>query len=427
MNKTKDILITGFALFSMFFGAGNLILPPFLGVQAGENWWLVTLGFLTTAVLIPILAILAHARLQGTLFDFAKKVSPIFSTIYCLIIYIICVLLPAPRTASVTHEMSIAPYFDVSSITTSTIYFVFVLLFVLNRTKILSVLGRFLTPIIVLILLIVIVLGIGISPENINPSTLKTPFISGVLEGYQTFDAIGGAVVGGVIVISLKLKGFRSYVVTKSLISKSGLLAGLGLLVIYAGLIALGAYFNSEISADASRTDILTQLSTTTLGRFGTVFLSVLVALACFTTAVGIITGVADYFRGFFNNSNLVYQITAVIGCVFGVLVGQFNVDFIIQIAIPVLMIAYPVTIVLILLNVLPRSLTRVRVFRSVVLVAIVFSIPDALNIVFSTSEIVKNMISYIPLAKYSLGWVLPCLLTFIAFNIFRKKRSIYA
>lgn len=426
MNKTKDILITGFALFSMFFGAGNLILPPFLGVQAGESWLLVTLGFITTAVVIPILAIIAHARLQGTLFDFAKKISPIFSTIYCLIIYVISVLLPAPRTASVTHEMSIAPYFDVSSVTTSTVYFVFVLLFALNRTKILSVLGRFLTPIIVLILLVIIIVGIGISPENINTSLLEKPFISGVLEGYQTFDAIGGAVVGGVIVISLRLKGFRSYVVTRSLISKAGLLAGLGLLIIYAGLIALGAYFNSEIPVEATRTDLLIQLSETTLGRFGTVFLSVLVALACFTTAVGITIGVADYFRGFFNNSNLAYQITAIISCIFGVLVGQFDVSYIINIAIPVLMIAYPVTIVLILLNVLPRGLTRVRVFRSVVLMAIIFSIPDALNVIFSTSEFVKTMVSYIPLAEYSLGWVLPCFLTFISFNMFRKKRSVY-
>ena len=97
MNKTKEILITSFALFSMFFGAGNLILPPFLGVQAGNNWWMVTLGFVATAVIIPILAILAHAKIQGTLWDFAKKVSPLFATIYCFIIYIICVLLPAPR------------------------------------------------------------------------------------------------------------------------------------------------------------------------------------------------------------------------------------------------------------------------------------------------------------------------------------------
>ena len=421
MNKTKEILITSFALFSMFFGAGNLILPPFLGVQAGDNWWMVTLGFVATAVIIPILAILAHAKIQGTLWDFAKKVSPLFATIYCFIIYIICVLLPAPRTASVTHEMSIQPYFGTSSLLTSLIYFGLVLLFVLNRSRILSVMGRFLTPIIVLILLAIICLGIINSTDIINPSTFKTPFVSGVLEGYQTFDAIGGAVIGGVIVISLKLKGFTSFDAKKELIIKSGLIAGFGLLIIYAGLIAIGAFYNAEISNEASRIEILNQLSTKTLGSIGTAFLSVLVGLACFTTAVGIVTGVSDYFKGFFNDSQLVYQIVAVVSCVFGVLIGQFNVDFIITIAIPVLMIIYPVTIVLIVLNVLPDKVTSVLVFKWVVAVAILFSLPDAFPFAEENTSFLANCIKSIPLVEHQLAWVLPSLAVFVLVNLKEK------
>lgn len=421
MNKTKEILITGFALFSMFFGAGNLILPPFLGVQAGEYWWIVTLGFITTAVVIPILAIIAHARLQGTLFDFAKKVSPLFASIYCLIIYIICVLLPAPRTASVTHEMSIQPYFESSSLLTSVIYFSLVLLFVLNRSKLLNFIGRFLTPIIVVILLAVIGIGLFGSPEVINPSTFKTPFVSGLLEGYQTFDAIGGAVVGGVIVISLKLRGFNSFDDKKELIMKSGLIAGFGLLLIYAGLIALGAFYNSEIAEDASRTEILNQLSTITLGEIGTSFLSVLVALACFTTAVGIITGVSDYFKGFFNESTFVYKVTAIVSCAFGAFVGMFDVSFIIHIAIPVLMIIYPVTIVLIILNVLPNKYASSFVFKAVVITAILFSIPDALALDDSNTSFIASCIKKIPLVEHHLAWVLPSLFVFVIAN-FKKK-----
>ncbi|WP_375238050.1 branched-chain amino acid transport system II carrier protein [Aurantibacter sp.] len=421
MNKTKEILITGFALFSMFFGAGNLILPPFLGVQASENWWLVTLGFITTAVVIPILAILAHAKLQGSLFDFAKKVSPLFASIYCFIIYVICVLLPAPRTASVTHEMSIQPYFETSALLTSSIYFILVLVFVLNRSRILSLMGKFLTPIIVVILLTIICVGLFTSPEFINPSTFKTPFVSGILEGYQTFDAIGGAVVGGVIVISLRLKGFSSFESKKEIITKSGLIAGSGLLIIYAGLIALGAVFNSLIPKYATRIEILTQLSTSTLGQMGTTFLSVLVALACFTTAVGIITGVADYFKGFFNDSDLVYKIVAVLGCVFGVLIGKFDVHFIIEIAIPILMIIYPVTIVLIILNVLPDKYTSRIVFKAVVVTAMLFSIPDAFPLDFNSSNVIISLIEKIPLIKENLAWVLPSILVFVLANLKKK------
>ena len=224
--------MSGFALFSMFFGAGNLILPPFLGFKAGGDWFWVALGFAITAVLIPLLGILAHARLQGTMYDFGKKVAPSFSLIYCLIVYSISVALPAPRTASVTHEMAIAPFFGSSALTTSTIYFILVFIFVMNRSKILSLIGKYLTPLIVLILLAIIAISLGTSTPLQNPSFFETPVVDGLLEGYQTFDAIGAVVVGAVVIISLQLRGHDSYEAKKELITKSGFIAGAGLFII---------------------------------------------------------------------------------------------------------------------------------------------------------------------------------------------------
>ncbi len=107
MNYTKQTYLVAFALFSLFFGAGNLILPPFLGYNAGSSWIWVTLGFALSAVVIPILAIYGYARLQGTLIDFAKKVSPGFALLYAVIVYAISVCLPSPRTASVAYEIAI--------------------------------------------------------------------------------------------------------------------------------------------------------------------------------------------------------------------------------------------------------------------------------------------------------------------------------
>ncbi len=99
MIRIKETLVTAFALFSLFFGAGNLILPPQIGFKAGELWWLVSLGFAVSAVLIPIFGVLGHAKLQGTMFDFASKVSSSFSLIFCFIIYAVSISLPSPRTA----------------------------------------------------------------------------------------------------------------------------------------------------------------------------------------------------------------------------------------------------------------------------------------------------------------------------------------
>ena len=420
MNKTKEVFIIGFALFSMFFGAGNLILPPFLGVQSGESWSLVTLGFFVTAVIIPIIGIMAHARLQGTMFDFGKKVSLTFSVVYCLIVYTISITLPAPRTASVTHEMAIAPFLGTSSLLTSTIYFALVFVFVMNRSRILNVIGKFLTPFIIIILLAVIFIGMTTTPEVINPSTFKTPFVSGLLEGYQTFDAIGAVVIGGVLVISMNFKKGTSFEIKKEIITKAGIVAGIGLLIIYTGLIYNGVLFSNTFGEEATRTEILSSLSTQTLGNIGTTFLSVLVALACFTTGVGIITGTADYFKGLFNNSQKAYTITAIIGCFLGILIGQFDVHYIIVIALPALMFIYPITIVLILLNVLPEKFASPTIFKSVVGVTFLFSIPDFLKFIINP-ESLTGIQSYIPFSEHSLGWVLPALFIFIFVNVFKK------
>ncbi len=421
MNKTKEIFITGFALFSMFFGAGNLILPPFLGFKAGDTWLLVTLGFVLTAVAVPLLGILAHAKLQGTMYDFGKKVSPLFSLIYCLIVYVICIALPAPRTASVTHEMAIEPFFETSALLTSGIYFILVFVFVMNRSKVLDLLGKFLTPIIVLILLSIIFIGTFNAPEVSKASIFKTPLVDGVLEGYQTFDAIGAIVVGAVLIISLNLKGHYSFEDKKQLIIKSGWIAGIGLFIIYAGLILVGSLFNNEFATNATRADVLNGLSIQTLGSYGASFLSVLIALACFTTAVGIITGTADYFKGLFKNSKSAYTITAIISCILGIIVGSYNVGFIIDVALPVLMFIYPITIVLIILNVLPERYASPLVFRVVVSMTFLFTIPDFLKFLIPIEQL-QNLIDIIPLANHSLGWVLPALLSFTFLNVFYRK-----
>lgn len=421
MNKTKEIWIAGFALFSLFFGAGNLILPPTLGLKSGLDWWIVVLGFVLTAVTIPILAIFAHAKLQGTLYDFGKKVSPIFSTAYCFLIYIIAIAIPSPRTAAVTHEMTVQPFTDASALYTSIVYFVLVFIFAINRSRIIGLIGKFLTPIIVLILLIIIGIAIFTSPGNINPTAFTTPFIDGLLEGYQTFDAIGGVVVGAVIIISLNYSSHTTFDARKNLIRKAGVIAGTGLLLIYGGLILSGSLFSSTFAENASRTEVLSSLSTQTLGNLGTTFLSVLVALACFTTAVGIVTGTADYIKGICNDSRKAYIITAVIASVIGIIVGSYQVDFIITLAVPALMFLYPITIVLILLNIVNDKFASKLVFRGVVLTTFIFSIPDFLGFIIPRENLtgIKNSI---PFAEYSLGWVLPACLVFVVLNLMEKK-----
>jgi len=298
---------------------------------------------------------------------------------------------------------------------------------VLNRSKILNFIGKYLTPFIVCILFLVIGIGLFSSKGSMNSSIFKTPIVDGILEGYQTFDAIGAVVVGGVVIISLNLKGFTSQVEKKELIKKGGLIAGLGLFVIYAGLIAVGAFYGFEIfvdgtlSNDMQRANLLRGISLATLGTIGSSFLSVLISLACFTTAVGIVTGTADYFKGLCKDSQQVYVMTAVISCLVGIGIGQLDFHSIVVIALPVLMFIYPITIVLILLNVLPEKFASKAVFRGVVLVTFIVSIPDFLKFVIAPERL-EGVQSLIPLSKYSLGWVLPAFVVFVLVNLIHKK-----
>ena len=424
MNQTKKTLVTAFALFSLFFGAGNLILPPLLGFTSGSVWWLVAFGFCVSAVLIPILGILAHAKLQGTIFDFGKKVSPTFSLIYSFIIYAISISLPSPRTASVTHEMAIQPFFDSPSWLTSIIYFSLVFVFVINRSKILNIVGKLLTPAIIIILLLLISNILFSFPFDFSTMRIPSPFTDGILEGYQTFDAIGAVVVGGVIIISINIENKQaSYADKKALIRRAGWLAGLGLFLIYAGLILSGTLVVGAFDSDISRTALLSGMATLSLGSIGNLCLSILVSLACFTTAVGIVTGTSDFVRAQFKGSNRAYMLTAILGCILGVVMGQFNVAYIIAVALPALMFIYPITIVLILLNVVPEKYGSSTVFKAVVIATVVFSIPDFLGSI-GYAETIAGLQSYIPLSAFSLGWVVPAFVVFIITNLISKRKS---
>ncbi|WP_430908713.1 branched-chain amino acid transport system II carrier protein [Maribacter sp. 2-571] len=425
MKTKKALFVTAFALFSLFFGAGNLILPPLLGFRSGNLWWLVAMGFCLSAVLVPICGILAHAKLQGTIYDFAKKVSPNFSWVYALLIYSISIALPSPRTAAVTHEIAIAPLFGTPPLATSVCYFVLVFIFVLNRSKILDGIGKVLTPTIILMLLALIGSTLLGQEYVFGLSSFENPFSEGILEGYQTFDAIGAVVVGGVIIISIDLKYPNApYSEKKSLVRKAGLLAGFGLLLIYTGLIVTGALAHGAFEATVSRTALLNGISTQNLGSGANMILSILVSSACFTTAVGIVTGTADVAKHCFKGSQKAYVAATGIGCVLGIVMGQFDVSYIISVALPILMIIYPITIALIILNVLPDKYTSTTVFRGVIIVTGIFSIPDFMASI-GLGEGILFLQHLIPLSSFGMAWVLPAVIAFVVMNFMSRPSTI--
>ena len=453
-------LLAAFALFSLFFGAGNLILPPYLGVQAGADWALVAFGFVISAVLIPILGIFAHAKLQGTIYDFGAPLGRGFSLTYAALIYGIALALPAPRTASVTHEMAVMPFIDSPYWLTSLVYFSLVLLAALNRSKLLDLFGKITTPAILVVLTALIGMAF-LAPEVVlDPTTMENPFGSSLLEGYQTFDAIAAVVIGGVLLVSIQkmqAKGKvtptnadqtanvdeaanviaaqapngnqaqpdnHSYHQQKSTVRFAAVFSAITLSAIYVGLIYAGAQAQGNFDAASSRTVILQGVAQLFLGNTAPLGLGILVALACFTTATGIVTGTADFVASYFEGpghapgtARKVFVGVAIAGAILGVLMGQFPVVYIIAIAVPALVFIYPTTIILMALHVLPDSWATPKAFKATVICCFVVNTPAFLNSLGYSA--LQEATAFMPLSAQGLAWVLPVLLTLLGVKIF--------
>ena len=200
-NKLKDTIIMGFALFAIFFGAGNLIFPPYLGVISGSKWYLAMAGFLSTDPVIPILGLIVTATVGGQGDSLGKRVHPLFSkTIAAICVLMIGTIFAVPRTASVTHTMLVTQFAPgAPQIATSVVFFGLTIYLAINPGKVIDIVGKFLTPALVVILAIVIIRSIFMPGVTMAEPTVTNAYLRGFTEGYQTMDGLGCALMAGLV------------------------------------------------------------------------------------------------------------------------------------------------------------------------------------------------------------------------------------
>ena len=408
MNRKKEVLILGFALFAMFFGAGNLIFPPSLGIDMGKDWLVAGIGFLLTGVGLPLLGVLAFTKV-GRLEDFSVKISSRFNTLYCTaLVFVIGPLFAIPRTGSTTFEMGVLPSFPnvnplVLSIITSIAFFGITLILVIKESKITDIIGKFLTPIILIILAAIAFLGITGNIGTPVDKNITGVFAKGFVSGYQTMDALASVIFGVVIVKGLEGKGIVEEKEQRYFLSGSALIAAIGLGLIYFSLMYLGARV-SGVGA-FSTTSAALYLAEITLGSAGKIAFGICVATACLTTSVGLVAIASDWFARF---TPISYKMWSVIICVFSGVMAIGGVDFIIKLSVPVLCILYPVTIILILLNVF--GVKHVLVYRAATYTTLVVIILEEVFSKILHVTPVTNFLSKIPMYESGFVWVVPCL-----------------
>lgn len=422
MNRKKEVLILGFALFAMFFGAGNLIFPPSLGIAMGKDWFLAGIGFLLTGVGLPLLGVLAFTKV-GKLEDFSVKISSRFNTVYCTaLVLVIGPLFAIPRTGSTTFEMGVLPSFPnvnpfVLSVITSIIFFGVTLILVIKESKITDIIGKFLTPIILIILAAIAVLGVTGDIGTAVDKNITGVFSNGFVNGYQTMDALASVLFGVVIIKGLEGKGITNEKEQRYFLSGSALIAALGLGLIYFSLMYLGARVSGV--GEFSTTSAALYLAEITLGSAGKIAFGICVAAACLTTSVGLVAIASDWFARL---TPISYKLWAVIICIFSGTMAIGGVDFIIKLSIPVLCILYPVTIILILLNIF--GVKHVLVYRTATYVTLLVITLEEVGAKILHINSISAVLQKIPLAQEGFVWVLPCIVGMIIASIIAPIRK---
>lgn len=415
-KSTKDAIVIGFALFSMFFGAGNLIFPGFLGNTLGSSFFTGMIGFVITGVGLPLLAIVACSKGDGSFESIASKIGPKFVIIFTTLLFMaIGPLLAVPRTAATTFEMSINPFLPgIPAIVVIAVYFIINLIFVLKRSSIIDTIGKFLTPALLILLIVVIVKGVFMPIGEITSTNAQNVFSSSLIEGYQTMDAIAALLFAAIITTSLKDKGYEKKDMP-SMILKSSLVATIGLAFVYGGLMYIGAQTTTIASSDLGKTGLLLFIAKHILGSAGPIVIGVAMGLACLSTSIGLITAGADFFEKV-SKGKLTYKFNAIVISLVSFLVALLGVDKIIAFSSPILNLLYPVSITIIVTTLLSKWLTNVKAIRLGVYTSLVFSLLlliPGLNL------------SFLPLSKVGFGWVVPTILGIIIGYIIFKDKSV--
>ncbi len=406
-HTVRDIVVVGFALFSMFFGAGNVIFPPYLGMQSGSQW---LLGFATYFIadiglaLLGVFALLRVGSSEAVTLRLGKVPSDI---LMCAIILCIGPMVAIPRTSASTFEMAIAPNLSsVSAPVFSVLFFALILALCIKESAVVDIVGKILTPLLLVGLFAIIIMGV-ISPlgEIAALPQISNVAVTGIKAGYQTLDALAALPFGIIVLQSVTAKGYTDEKKQFRVVGGSALLAGVLLLAVYMGLAYLGATVSAQYTVEVGRAQLIMAIVEALMGKAGMILFGVVVGLACVTTAIALTSSSAAYFTEL-TRGKVSYKAFVIIICAFSAVVSNLGLDRIVAVASPVLDVVYPPTLVLIFISLIAPHLPD-RVSRGAALGALVTSVLCTLAAYGVTIPFVASL----PLYDLGLSWILPAVI----------------
>ena len=430
LGKRKMLLVS-FMLFSLFFGAGNLIFPPFLGQNAGNTTPLAMLGFLITAVVLPVLGVVVVAEFDG-LEKLARKVDPRFAIVFTILIYLsIGPGLGIPRAASVPFEMAISPYlpegasFRLFMLLYSLVFFLIAGWLALTPNKLVERIGKVLTPSLLILLAFLFISFLLNGKTDVaaaQPAYMDGPFVKGFLEGYQTMDTIAALNFGLVIATTLRTLNVKEKKNVMHYTVRAGIFAGSILSLIYVMLSFMGMKTSAVYSIEGNGAWTLRCIVHQLFGNTGAVLLAAIFTLACLTTCVGLITSISQYFTTL--SKKLTYKKWVFIIVGFSFIVCNQGLNTILSISVPVLNAIYPISIVLIVLGLCNKWIRDNKYIypctvAGVGFVSVVYAL-EGLNVPLG---FLSDLLGKLPFYSLGMGWVIVALvMALISFVIPQKK-----
>lgn len=435
----KQRLLVAMTLFGMFFGAGNLIFPVHLGQLAGKNAWLAMIGFIITAVTIPVLAVAAigftHSDGLQKLADKVGKKYSLFFT--CLLYLTIGPLFAIPRCATVSFTTGIATLWDhpYALLIFSSIFFLLAGFLSLKPGKITLYIGRIINPLFLVfyaVLLISALMNPSASISSIAPSpSYETgSLFSGLVEGYGTMDAIAGLAFGIVVVDVIRKMGVEKKEDVAKEVLSSGVIAGALMALIYMLSIIMGAQSRGLFELSENGGVALAQISSHYLGKAGALILAVTITSACLKTTIGLVTSCSDTFERM-SHGRIPYRIWAIGFTIVSFLIANFGLSAIISWSIPVLMLIYPPAITLVILALSGKMHGHnMHVYRwtlAFVWPAAFLDFWKALpyDLIPSLTDWVTSISGMLPFSEISLGWLLPAMVGLCIGMLMKRRKCV--
>ena len=417
--KKKDLLTLGFMMFSVFFGAGNLIFPPALGQAAGTNTLPAMLGFMTTGVGLPLLGIMAIALAGGEYVQLLKRRTfPWFATALLIILYLIIgPLFAMPRTGAVSFEIGIRPFVGAGDVTLPQV--IYTALFFgasyylsLNPNKLIDRVGKMLTPALLVVLVILFLrtfwspMGEVLAPTGVY---LESPYAQGFQDGYQTMDLLATIAIGALVVNAVRYRGVTDTRTIGKACLAAGFITVFLMACVYGSLAYLGATSVTVLGHSENGGQLLAEAVRIFFGAAGNVLLALIIILACITTCCGITSSAAMFFHKLFKKK-ISYERLLLFSILFSFGASNIGLTQIIALAVPFLVAIYPLVIVFVILSLFDRFIGwRKSIYQGAVLVTLAFSLTDAMHAAgFGSAALYEMLAAHVPFYGVMMGWVCP-------------------